>query len=93
MASRLQGKRVLITDCEVMMGPSNSEAMRRIAFRFRKWREDQQTWAALRHLDDRQLKDSEFIRGRRTLLSVNFPDRSMTVRSDRCRKLGLMMLH
>ena len=57
MASRLHGKRVLITDCEVMMGPSNSEAMRRIAFRFRKWREDQQTWAALRHLDDRQLKE------------------------------------
>jgi len=57
MASRLHGKRVLITDCEVMMGPSNSESMRRIAFRFRKWREDQQTWAALRHLDDRQLKE------------------------------------
>ena len=57
MASQLQGRCILITDCEVMMGPSNSEAMRRIAFRFRKWREDQQTWAALRHLDDRQLKE------------------------------------
>jgi uncharacterized protein YjiS (DUF1127 family) len=81
MASRFQGKRVLITDCEVMMGPLISEAMRAegadlvadnraltthsavedlihdIAFRFRRWREDQQTWAALRHLDDRQLKE------------------------------------
>ena len=57
MASRFQGKLVLITDSEVMMGPSISEAMRGIAFRFRRWREYQQTWAALRHLDDRQLKE------------------------------------
>jgi len=57
MASRLQGKRVLIADCEVVMGHSISEAMRGIAFRFRRWREHQQTWAALRHLDDRQLKE------------------------------------
>jgi uncharacterized protein YjiS (DUF1127 family) len=104
MASRFQGKRVLITDSEVMMGPSISETVRAedasivadnrdltthsavedvihktgrtdvlsrtshgprvlavflrdIAFRFRRWREDQQTWAALRHLDDRQLKE------------------------------------
>jgi len=57
MASRFQGKLVLITDCAVMMGSSISEAMRGIAFRFRRWREDQQTWAALRHLDDRQLKE------------------------------------
>jgi len=57
MASRFQGKLVLITDCEVMRGPSISEAMRGIAFRFRRWREHQQTWAALRHLDDRQLKE------------------------------------
>jgi len=28
-----------------------------MAFRFRRWREDQQTWAALRHLDDHQLKE------------------------------------
>jgi hypothetical protein len=28
-----------------------------IAFRFRRWRADQQTWEALRHLDDRQLKE------------------------------------
>ena len=28
-----------------------------IAFRFRRWRADQQTWAALRDLDDRQLKE------------------------------------
>jgi uncharacterized protein DUF1127 len=41
----------------VMMGPSISETIRGIAFRFRRWREDQQTWAALRHLDDRQLKE------------------------------------
>ena len=27
-------------------------------------------------------RNSEFIRGRRTLLNVNFPDRSMTARSD-----------
>jgi len=39
------------------MGPSISEAMRGIALRFRRWREYQQTWAALRHLDDRQLKE------------------------------------
>ena len=57
MASRLQGRCILITDCEVMMGHSISEVMRGIAIRFRKWREDQQTWAALRHLDDRQLKE------------------------------------
>jgi len=31
--------------------------IRGIAFRFRRWREDRQTWAALRHLDDRQLKE------------------------------------
>ena len=73
MASRLQGKRVLITDCEVMMGPSNSEAMRRIAFRFRKWREDQQTWAALRHLDDRQLKEFGFYRRPPDLTKREFP--------------------
>ena len=52
MASRLQESAF----CEVMMRPSNSEAMRDIALRFRRWREDQQTWAALRYLDDRQLK-------------------------------------
>src|SRR5262245_27700878 len=81
MASRLQGQRVLVTDCEVMTGPSISEATRAegadpvadhrdltthsavgdlihgIAFRFRRWREDQQTWAALRNLDDRQLEE------------------------------------
>jgi len=91
MASRFQGERVLITDCEVMTGPLTSEAMRaegadlvadnrdltthstveglihetgridvliaKIALRFRKWREDRQTWAALRYLDDRQLKE------------------------------------
>jgi uncharacterized protein YjiS (DUF1127 family) len=57
MASRFQGKPVLITDCEVMMRPSVSEAIRGIALRFRRWREYQQTCAALRHLDDRQLKE------------------------------------
>jgi len=105
MASQLQGKRVLTADCEVVMGPSVSEATRvegadlvadyrdltarsaagnlihesgkidvpiahlawrqspcirlraYIAFRFRRWREDRQTWAALRHLDDRQLNE------------------------------------
>src|SRR5712664_3940510 len=31
--------------------------IRGIAFRFRRWREDRQTWAALRHLDDSQLKE------------------------------------
>jgi len=31
--------------------------IRGIAFRFRRWREDRQTRAALRHLDDRQLKE------------------------------------
>jgi hypothetical protein len=31
--------------------------LRNIAFRFRRWREDQQTWAALRHLDYRQWKE------------------------------------
>jgi uncharacterized protein YjiS (DUF1127 family) len=31
--------------------------MRGIAFRFRRWREDRQTWAALRHLDDDLLKE------------------------------------
>jgi uncharacterized protein YjiS (DUF1127 family) len=40
-----------------MMALSISEAMRGIAFWFRRWREDRQTWAALRHLDDRQLKE------------------------------------
>jgi uncharacterized protein YjiS (DUF1127 family) len=104
LASRYQEKRVLITDSEVMMDPSISEAMRAedtglvadnrdltthsavedmihetgrtdvlsrtsygprvlavflrdIAFRLRRWRADQQTWAALRHLDDHQLKE------------------------------------
>ena len=57
MASRFQGKLVPIADCEVTMGPSISEAIRGIALRFRRWREYQQTWAALRHLDDRQLKE------------------------------------
>ena len=73
MASRFQGMRVLIADCEVVMGPSISEAMRGIAFRFRRWREHQQTWAALRHLDDRQLK--EFGIGERPpdLTKQNFP--------------------
>jgi uncharacterized protein YjiS (DUF1127 family) len=38
--------------------PRPTEALiRGIAFRFRRWREDRQTWAALRHLDDRQLKE------------------------------------
>jgi uncharacterized protein YjiS (DUF1127 family) len=31
--------------------------IRGIAFRFRRWREDRQTWVALRHLDDSQLKE------------------------------------
>jgi hypothetical protein len=57
MASRFQGKRILIPDCEVMMGPSISKALRGIADRFRRWHDDQQTWAALRHLDDRQWKE------------------------------------
>ena len=38
--------------------PLQTEALiRGIAFRFRRWREDRQTWAALRDLDDRQLKE------------------------------------
>ncbi len=57
MVSRFQGKRVLIADCEVMMGLSISEALRGIAFRFQRWREHQQTWTTLRHLDDCQLKE------------------------------------
>jgi uncharacterized protein YjiS (DUF1127 family) len=28
-----------------------------VVSRFRRWREERQTWDALRHLDDRQLKD------------------------------------
>jgi uncharacterized protein YjiS (DUF1127 family) len=53
MASRFQGSAF----SEVMMVLSISEAMRGIAFWFRNWREDRQTWASLRHLDDRQLKE------------------------------------
>jgi len=38
--------------------PIRTEALiRGIAFRFRRWREDRQTWVALRHLDDGQLKE------------------------------------
>jgi uncharacterized protein YjiS (DUF1127 family) len=57
MTGRFQGKLVLVTDREVMMEPSIREATRGIVLRFRRWREYQQTWAALRHLDDRQLKE------------------------------------
>jgi hypothetical protein len=61
MASRRQKARLLITDGEMMMRPSIGEAvvLRNIAFWFRRWREDRQTWAALRYLDDRQLKEFE----------------------------------
>lgn len=31
--------------------------LRAVVLRFRRWSEDQQTWAALRHLDDNQLKE------------------------------------
>jgi uncharacterized protein YjiS (DUF1127 family) len=55
MASRFQGKRVLIAHLAWSQSPC--VFLRDIAFRFRRWREDQQTWAALRHLDDRQLKE------------------------------------
>jgi len=80
MTSGSQGRRILITDREVM-GPLASEAIRskgvaflaghrrgaprsvigdltrHIALRFRRWREDRQTWAALSYLDDGQLKE------------------------------------
>lgn len=120
MASRFQGKRVVITDGEVMMAPSITEAMhaegadlvadnvdltthsavedlihetgrmdalsrtshgprllavflRHIAFRFRRWREDQQTWAALRHLDHRQWKEFGICLRPRDLSRRKFP--------------------
>jgi uncharacterized protein YjiS (DUF1127 family) len=31
--------------------------LRAAGFRFRRWREDRRTWAALKHLDDMQLKE------------------------------------
>lgn len=44
-----------------------------IAFRFRRWREDQQTWAALRYLDDRQLKEFGICPRPRDLGRPEFP--------------------
>ncbi len=70
MASRLQVKGVLTAGYAA--GESRGDALavplagvaRRcaalcavIAVHFRKWREDQRTWDALAHLDDRQLKE------------------------------------
>jgi hypothetical protein len=128
MVSRLEGKRVLISDGVVTMGSSISEAtraesaevvannrdlttrsavedliheigwidllsrishgprvlavfLRDIAFRFLRWREDQQTWAALRHLDHRQWKEFGIYSRPPDLTRRNFPDRSMTARS------------
>ena len=69
MASRLQVKGVLAVDYAAaasrreLAGPLARMARRwaalfaAIAVRFRKWREDRQTWDALQHLDDRQLKE------------------------------------
>lgn len=51
MAGRLQGQRALLA------GSAVKSFFRAAALRFRKWREDRRTWDALRHLDDRQLKD------------------------------------
>lgn len=62
MASRFQGKTThsAVEDLIPKTGRIDVLIARLyadIAFRFRRWREDQQTWAALRHLDDRQLKE------------------------------------
>jgi uncharacterized protein YjiS (DUF1127 family) len=46
----LRGQITMIRDKVGALGVS-------MAFRFRRWREDQQTWSALRHLDDHQLKE------------------------------------
>jgi len=44
-----------------------------IALRFRRWREDRQTWAALRQLDDRQLKEFGIYSRPPELIKRKFP--------------------
>jgi len=73
MASRFHGRRILTPDCKGMMGAFISEAMRGIADRFRRCRDDQETWAALRHLDDHQLKEFGIYPRPADLIEPKFP--------------------
>jgi uncharacterized protein YjiS (DUF1127 family) len=73
MSSQFQGKRILTPDWEGMTRATISETMRSIADRFRKWHDDRQTWAALRHLDDHQLKELRIYPRPAELTKPEFP--------------------
>ena len=54
------------------------EILTRIAFRFWRWREDQETWEELKHLDHRQLKEFGIYPRPPDLVKCKFPEGSKT---------------